>query len=400
MSENRFVDELLHGLFPKESLNDIFDRRLNELDMLPTKSLEILGIEYRALQGILNGSKKMVDGTNFHKLANFLKIPRDKVASLFLDELERNFPEDSEYPQSKVDFIKEKFDLAALRKAGFISSITDYRDIEVRINRRFGYSSIFEYQPINRGIAFSAGTVIPKNIQSRQVWIENVISAFEEMNNPYPYNREQLIKYIPSIRWQCSNINEGLRYVITDLYRLGLTVLYQSPLSNLHIRGATVVVGEKPCIVLTNYKNFYPTLWFALIHEIYHALFDFDEIKSNVFHITDDDPKDLALTEKENRANEFAREYWFPKSKMENVRPHINNKSFVSDFASHNQIDPSFIYLFYAYDAGSTDTKAWQRAQKYNPNFRALIEPLDLKWTDDRPINQHISQLKNDKIYN
>src|SRR5690606_18383854 len=123
MREDNFdVDELLDGLFPKESLNDIFNRRLQELDMLPTQSLDVLGIEYRALQGLLNGSRKMVDGTNFFRLANFLKISRDEVASLFLNELEKNFP-DADYPQSKVEFIKANFDLAALSKAGFIKSI-------------------------------------------------------------------------------------------------------------------------------------------------------------------------------------------------------------------------------------------------------------------------------------
>ncbi|PWG78055.1 ImmA/IrrE family metallo-endopeptidase [Pararcticibacter amylolyticus] len=400
MSKREFdVDELLGGLFPKESLSDIFEKRLKELDMLPTQSLDILGIEYRALQGFLNGSKKMIDATNIFRLANFLKMPRDKVASLFLDALEKNFS-DSDYPQSKIDFIKANFDLAALRKAGFINSITHYRNIENQINRRFGYASIFEYKPVNKGIAFSSGMIQPKNLQSRQVWIKNAIERFERLNNPYPYDRDRLIKYIPSIRWQCTNVSEGLHYVISDLYRLGVSVLYQSPLSNLHIRGATLVINEKPCIVLTNYRNFYPTLWFALIHEIYHTLFDLDEIKTNVYHVSDDDAKDLALKEKENKADCFARDYLFSKDKLAAVRPHINNSSFVNTFAEKNQIHPSFIYLFYAYDSGNDDTKAWQRAQKYNPPFDELIDMLDLKWTDEISIDENIKALKNTQIYN
>ncbi|HKG06057.1 MAG TPA: hypothetical protein VKB19_06355 [Pedobacter sp.] len=400
MSDKRFdVDKILDDLFPKTSLNEIFEKRLYELDIPPTKSLEILNIEYRALQGMLLGTKKMVDCTNFIKLANFLRIPRNEVVSLYLDELEKNFPDSPEYPKRKVDFIKENFDLAALRKAKFINSLTDYAEIESRINRRFGYKSIFEYQPLSRGVAFSAGVIEPKKKQSRNLWIENTLDAFRELANPYEYDRAKLIKYIPSIRWQCTNIEEGLLYVITDLFRLGVSVLYQSPLSNLHIRGATFVINDKPCIALTNYKNFYPTLWFALIHEIYHTLFDLDEISENTYHVSDDEEKDLSLKDKEDEANKFAQEYFFSADKMQKAKPHIDNRAFIKKFAAENHIDPSFIYVFYANEFGAADEKAWQRAHRYNPNFDNIKNSLDLSWIEERSIREHIGLLKQTKIY-
>ena len=398
-SDDFNVDALLKGLFHNERLNDLFEKRIKELNLLPTNALEILDIEYRALQGILNGTNKRVDYTNFTKLASFLKISRERVISLYFDELEKNFPEKAPYPQNKIDFINKNFDLATLRKAGFIKSITDYKEIENRINQRFGFKSIFEYKPIKRGIAFSAGVIKPKNEQTRELWIENVIEAFEELANPYEYDRQKLIKYIPSIRWQCTNVEHGLRYVISDLYKLGVSVLYQSPLSTLHLRGATLVVNEKPCVVLTDYKGFYPTLWFALMHEISHVLFDLEEIKANTYHISDEEPEDLHLIEKENQANGFAREYLFSKEKSAVARAHINNKNYILNIAEQNHVDASFIYVFYAFDTGKDDLKAWQKAQKSNPDFTELIAPLDLKWTDNKSISEHIQLLKNSKIY-
>src|SRR5690606_37914175 len=245
-------DNIINELFPVERLNDLFHKRLKELEILPTNALEIMDIEYRGLQGILNGTSKRIDYTNFPKIANFLQVPLDRVMALYFDELARNFPEDAPFPQNKIDFINSNFDLAALKKVGLIKSITDYKDIEKRINNRFGFKSIFEYRPIKRGIAFSAGAVKPSNLNNKILWIEDVMYIFKELSNPYAYDRQKLIKYIPSIRLHCRDINNGLRYVISDLYKLGVTVIYQSPFSNLHLRGATVVVNDKPCIVLTN----------------------------------------------------------------------------------------------------------------------------------------------------
>lgn len=396
---NNFGDSVIRELFPSPSLSQIFEARIKELEILPTNALDIIGVEYRALQGILNGTSKRVDSSNFQKLATFLKLDREQVFALYMDELEKNFPDSAPFPQNKIDFINKNFDLAALRKAGLIKNLNDYWDIERRINRRFGFKSIFEYQPIRRGIAFSAGTFVPKNLQSRELWIEGVIEAFEVLNNPFEYSREKLIKYIPSIRWHSINVQQGLIFVIKALYRLGISVIYQSPFSTLHLRGATVVVNDKPCIVLTNYKGFYPTLWFALMHELCHVLFDLEEIRTNKYHISDEDPEDLLLIEKEAQANDFAREYFFGQEKAAKARPHINNQTFVNEFAEVNHVHPSFIYVFHAFYENKDDKKSWSRAQVFNPDFSNLINPLDLKWSDERPIEEHMNYLK-ETIYN
>jgi HTH-type transcriptional regulator/antitoxin HigA len=399
INNHDFANNLINELFPIERLNDLFQKRIKELDILPTHALDIMDIEYRALQGILNGTNKRVDYTNFPKVANFLQIPLERVLSLYFDELAKNFPEDAPFPQNKIDFINSNFDLATLRKDGLLKSITDYKDIEKRINKRFGFKSIFEYRPVKRGIAYSAGVIEPTNLNNRLFWIEDAIEIFEELSNPYEFDRQKLIKYIPSIRLQCADVDNGLRYVISDLYKLGVTVIYQSPFSNLHLRGATVVVNDKPCIVLTNYKGFYTTLWFALMHEISHVLFDINEIKTNVYHITEKGPNEEGLDKVENHANRFAREYLFADEKYNSIRAHLSNKAYVEEFAEQNNIHKSFIYTFHAFYADKDDLKAWPRAQNNNPDFTQLTNQLDLRWDDDKSITDHVKYLKDIKIY-
>jgi len=393
------VDDLLGSLFPSEKLSDLFDQRLVELNLKPTNALEVLDIEYRALQGILNSTSKRVDMTNFLKLATFLKIPREKVIALYFNELEKNYPDVIGYPVNKADFITQHFDLATLKKAGFIQSLTDFKHIEQRINQHFGFKSIFEYKLPSKEVAFSAGVREPKNIHTRLFWINAAIDAFEEFANPYPYNQKGLMAYFPEIRWHSTDVERGLTSVISDLYKLGITVIYQSTLPSLHLRGATMEVNEKPCIVITDYRGFYTTLWHALCHELSHVLFDFNEIREHLYHLSEDDEADLSVTYKEKEADDFASAYLFAKDKLQKAKPHIANRKFITTMATEYQVHPSFIYTYYAYAYGKQDDKAWARAKQYNPPFEGLVSKMENRWDAAKPIKEHVQELKKSSIY-
>lgn len=400
-NKNDFGEETINRLFPSEDLSVFFEKRINELNITPTNALEIIDIEYRSLQGILKGTNKRVDYTNFIKLANFLKISKEKVFDLYLKALEKNFPIDSNpFPQNKIDFINKNFDLVTLKKAKFIENITNYEQIEKRINERFGFKTIFEYKLPSDEIAFSAGLIKPKNPLTRGIWINEAETAFVEINNPYEYNREGLIKYFPEIRWHSTNVEQGLLYVIKALYKLGITVIYQTSFESLHLRGATMKINNKPCIVLTDYRGFYSTLFFALCHELSHVLFDLDELKH--VHVSEDEPHDLIESEKENEANNFSREYLFSKDKLKEVKAHLNNSGFIKTFAELNQVHESFIYTFHAFDSKKDDRNAWARARRHNPPFEKLIEQIKNPWENGgKSIENHIRFLREEcNLYN
>jgi len=393
------VDDLLNSLFPPERLSVLFDQRVLELGINPTKALDIVDIEYRALQTILHGTSPRVDVTNFVKLAAFLKVSKEVVIKYYFEELERNFPELISYPAAKIEFINANFDLAALYNAGFIKSISNYPHIEEKINTHFGFNSIFDYKMPSKEAAFSAGVRQPKNLQVRGFWINSAIEAFEEFNNPYPYEKEALMNYFPEIRWHSTNVNEGLVNVISDLYKLGVTVFYQSSLASVHLRGATLCIYDKPCIVITDYKGYYSTLWHTLCHELSHVFFDFEEIKKNRYHISDDEASELSVSEKEKQANEFARGFLFSREKLAVAKAHINNRKFLAEYAEKNQVHISFIYTYYAWDFDKQDPKAWARAANNNPSFTNFIQEIENPWTDSKPIKEHVADLKKTVIY-
>jgi HTH-type transcriptional regulator / antitoxin HigA len=318
-------------------------------------------------------------------LADFLQMERDQVVKLYMESIERNIV--TPIQSQTIKFIKGNFDLVALKKAGLIDSIVDFFMIEKRLTARLGLRSITDYRKPNIDVAFSSGLYKPENHLTRAFWIQAAIASLERINNPYEYSREQLIRFFPQIRRYSTNEEQGLIEVIRQLYRIGVTLVFQPSLPTLQLRGATFVLKDKPCIVLTNYMGFYPTLWFALIHELYHVLFDLQEIKESRYHLTDDSNDQQSVRNREKLADEFAREYLFSKEKMEYLIQRFDDSQFVYTYAINYHVHPSIVYALKAYETPKLDQrKAWQRVRRQysESNFKALVDLLGVAWDDER----------------
>lgn len=386
---------MLNGLFPEAqtSLRDRFNKRLYELEMTATSACTNLGIQWRSMQGILDGTQKIIDGTNILTLSNFLQIPHEEVWKLYVVALRKHF-QSSSIPLEKIEFIKENFNLAVLKKAGLIDSVTDYASIDQKLTQRLGLKSILEYRKPSSDVAFSSGLFNPENDVVRENWIEFAKACFREIDNPYSFQRDELIKAFAKMRWYSTDVERGLSEVIRLLYKIGVTVIVQSPLQNLKLRGAIFNVNSKPCVVLTNYRGFYATLWFALVHELYHVLFDWDDIKASKYHLTDDSNEELSVREREQEADNFAREYLLPKEKSLLVRSYINDSAYVREFASDNQIHPSIVYTFNAFDSNGSDRTVWARAKKFSPPVTNATKDIEISWQDTRTVEEIMSSLK------
>lgn len=387
------IDDLLNGIIKPErvTLKQLFEDKLHEFKIAPTAAYKIIGIQSRTIKGMLNGSQKKIDITNLIKIANFLQLPKTRVAELYLEAVEENFPTYNISPE-KIDFIKKNFDLAVLKKAGLINNITDFEHIENRIVARLGLRSINEYKKPSVDVAFSSGLFKPENDNTRAFWIKAATVCFEEIDNPYPYDRQALVKIFPSFRWHTMNVERGLEEIIKALFKVGVTVIFQPPMQTLQLRGATFNYNDKPCIVLTNYMGFYSTLWFALIHELYHVLFDWEEIKRNKYHLTDDSNEQLSVRIREEEADNFAREYLFSKEKIRKIRPYLNDLSYVKEYAVENNIHHSFIYVFNAFDLQKDNRKAWAWARKLSPSVEDSIKSIDIPW--DKPVEETLQIIK------
>ncbi len=391
------VDEILNGALKKESLKELFERKLEELKLSPTGLMAILNIPSRTVKGILDGTQNIIDVNNIVKIADFLQLPKEQVFKIYVESLQKKKPAVNGSPE-KIKFIKENFDLTVLKKAGLIESLTDYKHIEERITKRLGYKSIYEYKKPETDVAFSSGLFKPKNILTRLFWIKAAMCTLGDIENPYEYNRELLIKFFPQIRWHTMNTKRGLTEVIKSLYKIGITVIFQPPLQGLQLRGATFNINENPCIVLTNYKGFYSTLWFCLLHELYHVLFDWNDIKNDCYHLTDDDNDELTVQEREKEADIFAGDYLFSSDKLNAVKTRLNDPFYIKKVAENNHVDPSIIYAAYAFE-NNDDRKAWARTKRYSPDIINSIKEINYPWNDEKPIEEFVIE-KKQEVYN
>jgi HTH-type transcriptional regulator/antitoxin HigA len=187
--------------------------------------------------------------------------------------------------------------------------------------------------------------------------------------------------------------------VIKELFKLGITVIFQSSFSSLHLRGATFSVNSKPCIVLTDYKGFYPTLWHALVHELYHVLFDWEKLRNDSYHLSEDLTDDFGIDENEIEADHFAREYLFSKAKSNEIKGRIWSETYVDEIAKNGNVHPSIVYIYNAFDSSSTDRMVWARTRRKMPDIKDAISRIENPWQKCKPIEDIAKQLRRE-VYN
>ncbi len=403
MSKHEEVDSLLKGLFKHVGLRELFKRRIYELKLSQNAAEKMLQIGHKPLIGLLDGTQKKVDYIVLSKVAVFLGLGVEEVIDIHLRQLESNF-ELQNTTANKKKFIKDNFDLISLRKAGVIDTINDFNEIENKIKASLSLNSIFDYKKRAFVTAFWAHSITTSNASknaalTRDYWLTRARNILLKIDNYNYYDRENLIKYFPQIRWHSTNVELGLVHVIKVLYRLGVTVIVLPKLSSLHLRGATLIVNEKPCIVLTDYSGFYPTIWHGLIHELYHVLFDLDELKSLQYLISEDTEQTLTLDEGENEADNFARRYIFSEDQSRSVEKHIRSDSYIREVARENNIHPSIIHSYYAHDHGKDDRLAWIRARRYMPNTRIALDRLEFPFKDEVSLELTVIEKKIEIYY-
>ena len=385
------IDNIINSAFDN-FLRSKFEERLQELGISKNQALDNMEITSRTLDGLLDGSLKQVDFVCILKLAQFLEMPYDKMFSIYKDLISRIHKDDLE-SYRKRSFIINNFDLPVLKSVGVINTIKDFDHIENRIKEIFDLESIYDFDFQDGGIAFSTVTSLPKSLNNRRYFIANAKAIFKKINNPFPYNEDLLKQYFSKIRWQSLDTENGLLKVIQTLYKMGVSVIFRPKIPKTKMRGATFLINVKPCIVLTDYKGYYPTLWFALLHELFHVIFDWKELIKNPVHISDSESI-LIDQKRENEADQFAVDYFINKNDKEKVFSKIQERLFIREYAIDTQIHTSIIYAIYAYE-----NKSWAEVDQYFPQIKPILKNLGSSFTHEATVSQVASFYKS-QIFN
>jgi len=404
------IDNLIRGALSRGVEDDFFnfrerfENRVKELEIKAFQIEKNLGIEYKTLNRIIDGDIKKYDLVALIKIGSFLGINEKEISGAFTRLLANQHSEEIEHAK-KTTFILDNFDLPTLKDIGAINTTVDFVQIEKKLNSIFGLKSILDYNTEESGAAFSSTTGIEKAIsktksaKNRKYFIDKSKTIFKLINNPNKYQRELLIEYFPKIRWHSTDLDNGLINVIKSMYSLGVTVIFQPKIPSLKMRGATFEANKKPCIVLTDYRQSYPTLWFALLHELFHVLFDWDEIYNKTYHLSEEDNDLFILKHKEEEANDFAREYLFPKNKIEEISDRITQNYFVREYAFDHHIHPSILYANYSYVNNSEKNNLWAKFDTFiRPPMDKLTNKLTGGLSHDNT-SEEICNYYNTKIY-
>ncbi len=328
------------------SLRGLVDKKKAEIGITSDSQLaNLMGIERMKLDRLLKEETQKADLFTLVKLDEFLGIGIQEIVRVYVSSLQPEFVRELVQARN-ASYIMRTFDLAGLKKVGFIASTTDFEHIERRITTFFELESITDYdREIGEGL-FSR-TQSRSNDKMRDFWLQSAIYQFKRLDNPNAFDLEALKGLIPKIRPYTRFEEKGMLTVARALFNVGVTVIVQPYLAKTQVRGGTFAVNGKPCVVLTNFNKSYATLWFALMHELFHVLYDFDSLKRGLlFHLTGE--SDLLLM-REDDADYFACEMLFRQEKLDYIRHMIESPALVAAYAEQNKVHPAIIYAFYCH---------------------------------------------------
>lgn len=369
----------------KFKLKDVFDSKCEELGLTQRKIENLLGIEHKSLKAILNQDALRIDFVNVLKLSDFLGIPVDQLARSYTGFMS---VEQIKSVQSarEAGYIVNNFDVNGLAKLGITGK--EGHSLANRICRFLGLGNIYQYTEETKKLspAYSR-TKRSSSDKMRIFWVCCAIAQFKGIDNPNPYDRDALKRLLPKIRPYTRDVKNGLRTVMKALFCVGVTVIYQSSIEKLQVRGATISVNGRPCVVISDVNKKYATLWFALLHELYHVLFDFDDIKTRVYH-TSGEGGDVFLTN-EQRADEFAGQFLLDDSRRGLAYKYISSERMIDLLARDWGVHPSIIYSMYAHD----NNKGFY-LNKDNPDVKQALDMVNTHPFEKETIEESVEELK------
>lgn len=372
------------------SVRELYQKRKDELGLTDYQIQNLLGMDKNVLNPIIDGSAKFINVVSVIKLSHFLGVSVNDLIKIYVPEMRAEQIGDIQRAR-EAGYIVENFDTVTLTKIKFFKKKSNSKDMSQRIKDFFGFNTIYDY---SETLVFPVFSKTKRNSNNliRNFWVQSALTQFQQINNPNKYDRTSLVDLMPKIRPFTRDIENGLVQVAKALYKVGVTVIFQPSIEKLQIRGATFSCNKKPCIVLSDLQKNYPTLWFTLLHELHHVLYDFDEINKRVFHLSSGEG-DIFLMNEE-RADNFATEYLLSEARLRYAIGYINSKKIIEQLAREWCVHSSIIYSIYCYK-----TNEWPKYQKYIPKMDDALSLLNTHPFEKETLLESVLQIKN-LIYN
>ena len=114
------IQSTSHGLIECNgmTLKELFQSKLNDLNMTTTQAERLLDISHKSLLAILNNTGERIDIINVIKLAHFLGLSISDIMKLYVPKMPSE--QIGEIQKAReAGYIVANFDIALLKKIGF-----------------------------------------------------------------------------------------------------------------------------------------------------------------------------------------------------------------------------------------------------------------------------------------
>ena len=357
IKNNSGIDKIRDFTLSKE-----LERFIEDTGMTKTKIAELLELSsYKKVNEFLDG-KGDISLKDAMGISELLQVPIENIFNSSKKKILENSPsyiDDIRYST----FLYRNFDVSLLIKLGLFKKEDSDKEKAQQIIEYFGFTSIYDYLNLNfsRTALYSRKSI--KTAQEKRIykmsnfWITTAIQSFIQMNNPNEYNRELLLEFTTKrIKSYTCDDSYGLQTVIFVLYKLGVSVLVQDYLTHTNAYGVSMIVNNKPCIILTGLSGHYFKLWCTLLHELYHILHDWDILQNFHYLISDTEESNLFVSESD--ANQFAYNCLIPIEFHKDLRLIVKSRVTVNKIAKKLNIHPTIIYGLYAELLTDSDEKS------------------------------------------
>lgn len=358
------------------TLRQAFEIELERSGLTATQVARLLGLQRRTLENLLSGEGKGHDVTQVLKVGAFCGLDVAQTLATYLTAL----------PREKVGEIQDAIELARLnslfnlkelKAVGVIADDKDLREIVTRIKTFFGLKTLDAYDTLVHHTLFAKTRRQNKSERMLDFWTTATIRLFEQVSNPQPYDRDALLEIVPHVRTQSEDVERGLLKVARALFSAGVTLAFQPKVPNTNIKGATLYVDDNPCVVITDHGRNYAALWFYLLHELYHVLYNLDFIRDWRYHLTGAEGIQLQLEREEARADEFARDMLCSYAKLDSLGQLIHNPFAVKTKAKRWRVHPSIVYAAFQYRTHERGENYWGAFRNQFPKFDKAVAHIN-----------------------
>ncbi|MEG0948747.1 MAG: hypothetical protein RR303_07580 [Bacteroidales bacterium] len=383
----------------EDTLSSLLNDYMKENNLKIYTISEHLEIPRKKLSEFLNGTNDLdiIDAIKIMHLLNiseedFVVLCAKKESSQEIEEIDK---------AKKLSFIFENFDVAALKSIGIIKPRLKFNQIEDRLCKYFGLSSIYEYNnPLLFSTLFSKSKIRVAEEKERKMitfWLKSMIYSFKCYDNPNPFDLNLLHEFLKRIKTFTKDPEKGFHTVVLVLYSLGISVITQSYLKNTRAFGCTMILDDKPCIIITDQGKTYHKLWLTLLHELYHIINDWDYLENKKIHITDNENPDLFVDEV--AADQFARDILVSPSSMQLIKKNITYPFKMNEISKKIEIEISIAYGVYLESLNrESQHEEYPLYSKYLKDSSVAISNIKLDYINCDSIKSAIEKMKEELL--